>query len=93
MSYRIQYQPAEKEHRKEYPNFRRAILTIMCFALFLVLVRYSRIDAIEVMNHILDQLRPTIVVSSMDQMAEAFKNGVHIQSVLETFIHNLIQEA
>lgn len=92
MSYRIHYQPMRKSRRKEHLHIRRAVLTVLCFSLFLVLVCNLWTDATKLVSEALVALRPAVVVSAMEDMAEAFQEGMSISTAIENFLHNLMQE-
>ena len=89
MGYRIRYQPTEK-NRKKNLGFR-SMLTVLCFFLFLVLVFSLWPDGKDAVKKGLDFLRPTVMISVMNEIAEIFQNGRNLVSEVETIFSNIIQ--
>lgn len=86
MGYRVDYQPARIIRRREKIRARRVLLTLLCFSLFLILVFYQWPEATIVVQDTLAAIRPTVVVSAMDDMANSFQDGMHfLEAVRHAF--------
>lgn len=92
MSYRIRYQPMRKNPGSACLRHRRAMLTVFCFFLFLMMVCNLWTDGRKAINDLLAFLRPNVVVSAMNEMAKQFQDGVNIVDAVENAFDNLIQE-
>lgn len=90
MSYRIYYQPNRKNRRKVRFPARRAVLTAMFFALFLVCNVYP--DFNSTVKDAMASLRTTAVVSLMDDLAAVFQDGGKLSAVVECFVQHLTAE-
>lgn len=69
----------------------RSMLTVLCFFLFLVLVFSLWPDGKDAVKKGLDFLRPTVMISVMNEIAEIFQNGRNLVSEVETIFSNIIQ--
>lgn len=69
----------------------RSILTLLSFFLFLILVWSLWPEGKSAVEEVLSFLRPTMMVSAMDEMAEELQNGMNFADTLQHLYNNLTQ--
>lgn len=69
----------------------RSILTVLSFFLFLILVWSLWPEGKSAVEEVLSFLRPTMMVSAMDEMAEELQNGMNFADTLQHLYNNLTQ--
>ena len=67
----------------------RSILTVLSFFLFLILVWSLWPEGKSAVEEVLSFLRPTMMVSAMDEMAEELQNGMNFADTLQHLYNNL----
>ena len=67
----------------------RSILTVLSFFLFLILVWSLWPEGKSAVEEVLSFLRPTMMVSAMDEMAEELQNGMNFTETLQHLYNNL----
>ena len=72
---------------------RSFILTILCFSLFLILVSSRWPEAVNMVINTMADMRPTVVVSAMDDMADSLQNGTRFMDAVKHAVQCLVQEA
>ena len=92
MSYCVRYQHIRKKSRREFVDIR-SILTVLCFFLFLILVWSLWPEGKSAVEDVLSFLKPTMMVSAMNEMAEELQNGINLADTLENLFNNLTQSA
>lgn len=88
MSYCVRYQHIRKKSRREFVGIR-SILTLLSFFLFLILVWSLWPEGKSAVEEVLSFLRPTMMVSAMDEMAEELQNGMNFADTLQHLYNNL----
>ena len=89
MSYRIRYKLIRKNRKENLAV--RSILTVLCFFVFLVLVYNLWPDGKIAVEEGLAFLRPTVMISAMNEMAEDFQNGMNIAAAVGEIFNNFTQ--
>lgn len=92
MSYRIQYQREGKKPKRNYTAFRRELLTILCFLLFVTMVVPAWPQAAQLIHDTLEPFRPAVVVAAMDELALSLQQGTSIMQAFRTFVQHVIQK-
>lgn len=90
MSYCVRYQYIRKKSRREIVGIR-SILTVLSFFLFLILVWSLWPEGKSAVEDVLSFLKPTMMVSAMNEMAEELQNGINLADTLENLFNNLTQ--
>lgn len=89
MHYRIDYGATTPKSRKKLACLRLPVLIVLCFFLFLVLVKQIWPEGSAVIGDIILRVRSSFAAKSLEQFADNFREGESVFSAFSFFCQSL----